>query len=206
MMDKKPWEHNSALTAESILIFAKIVTAARDACAEKFDEDSGDTNWGYGCRAREWTREAFRVALRSGKYKFLSIPEDSNQKFMLGIDGVPVKFYREDTEDPSGRVTKFDGVEEQLSLFVHAGMETSEPLLWRLLIDSNSNREVTDVAFVGFNNLGNPACFYRVPMDVVAMTVLEHNEVESEGIDIPPAQVRLKSPSDLKREAENNGE
>jgi hypothetical protein len=208
-MEKSPQDYHPDLTPDRIQQAANLLISARNACNDFFDAENGDTNWSYGCRAREWTRQKFRDVVNKGTYPYLGIIEDSNQKFVLRIGEVPFKFFKEDVLDPTSRVMTVSFAEaKQMSLLALGGMNSSESLRWRLLIDTNHDREIIGAAFVGFNESEESVCFYSIPVQDLATQVTDADPIAKEGVELQAPNVAWKSkevPSEEKKGGANAG-
>lgn len=198
-MEKRPSEFHAGLTEQRIQAVAQVILNARTACLEHHDEISGDTNWSYGCRARDWTRQALRTAAEDGQYDFLSIIEDNGQKFVIGIAGIPVKFFKDDAEEPAARVFKRSASElDQLLLFKFDGIDTPEDVAWRLCIDINPiDLEVLKIIFVGLDRDGDAICYYTVPLQQAVAKVYDIAASHEEGVE-------LSAPKVVKKQKDNN--
>jgi hypothetical protein len=73
---------------------------------------------------------------RTGRYPWLKVL-DGTQHFVFLIDGVPVRFYRGDADEPTRRTLRQQEVEaEQLSL-AFAGADVAEGLMFRLAVETD---------------------------------------------------------------------
>lgn len=65
------------------------------------DPCAGDDAWCIGfCRAYSFSRNRLRQAAEGGRYRWLGVL-DATHHFVFLIDGVPVRFFRDDAEEPS---------------------------------------------------------------------------------------------------------
>lgn len=194
-MNKLPHEFHTDLTKERIEAVGNIIYRARNACLEHHDEISGDTNWSYGCRARDWTRRAIREAAKNTEiYPFLSVLEDSGQKFVFGISGIPVKFFKDDAEDPNERVRKHSVSEiRQLSLFSFLGIDDSQDVVWRFVVESNPfSLEVLKIVFVGLDQHEDALCFYNVQLQDSVAKIHDIASIKEEGVELAAPVVSKK--------------
>lgn len=196
-MNKLPHEFHADLTKERINAVANVIHHARNGCLEYHDEVSGDTNWSYGCRARDWTRQALRnAAADTAKYPFLSILEDNGQKFVISIAGIPVKFFKDDSEEPQARVRKHSVSElKQLSLFHFNGIDTPEDVAWRFVVDiSPLDLEVLKIVFVGLDQHEDTLCYYDVPLQDNVAKIYDIASTHEEGVELAAPVVSKKKP------------
>ena len=194
-MNKLPHEFHNDLTEERIKAVANVIHQARYGCLEYHDAVSGDTNWSYGCRARDWTRQALRnAAADTAKYPFLSILEDNGQKFVLGIAGIPVKFFKDDADEPTPRVRKHSVYElTQLSLFHFNGIDTPQDVAWRFVVDiSPLDLEVLKIVFVGLDQHDAALCYYDVPLLDNVAKIYDIASTHEEGVELAPPVVSKK--------------
>jgi hypothetical protein len=189
-----PHELHPELTPERLEVLAAILRNARHECLDEFNEKAGDTAWSYGCRARDWARAAFRRAVASGEYPWLDILEDSGQRFVLSVKGVPLKFFKDDPEEPGDRVHKLSVVEAaQGSLFQYVGMSDNTTIAWRLLVETGvQNLMVTRIVFVGLNQFEETVSYYNVPLDRPVTKLYEIGMAREEGVELPPAAATVK--------------
>lgn len=207
-MNKLPQEFHADLTEERIKAVGNIIHHARNGCLEHHDEVAGDTNWSYGCRARDWTRQALRnSAANTKEYPFLSILEDNGQKFVIGIAGIPVKFFKDDAEEPNARVRKHSASElSQLSLFHFNGVDAPEDVAWRFVVEINTiDLEVIKVVFVGLDQHEDTLCYYNVPLQDSVAKIYDMASTHEEGVELAAPMVSKKKPKQQpNREAVND--
>lgn len=196
-MNKLPHEFHANLTEARIKAVGHIILRARNSCLEQHNETAGDTNWSYGCRARDWTRQEFRKASADTKhYPYLSILEDNGQKFVIGIAGIPVKFFKDDAEEPNARVRKRSLSElNQLSLFQFNGVDTPQDVAWRFVVENNPlDLEVIKMVFVGLDQHEDTLCWYNVPLQDEVAKIYDIASTHEEGIELAAPIVSKKKP------------
>jgi len=196
-MNKLPHEFHADLTEQRIKAVGQLIYHARSDCLQHHDEIAGDTNWSYGGRAREWTRQALRNAAANTKeYPFLSILEDNGQKFVIGIAGIPVKFFKDDAEEPNARVRKRSASElRQLSLFRFNGVDAPEDLAWRFVVEINTlDLEVIKIVFVGLDKHDDTLCYYDVMLQDNIAKLYDVTSAEETGVELAAPTVSRKNP------------
>ncbi|WP_043838326.1 hypothetical protein [Muricoccus aerilatus] len=89
---------------------------------------------------------------------------DETHHFVFLIDGVPVRFFRGDADEPSKRTLRQQESEaQQLALALGSGDE-AEGLMFRLAVETGEEGEVTRVVFLALRGeKGRVDCFWPVP-------------------------------------------
>ena len=155
-----------------------------------------DYKWSHGCRAREWVRQAFRDSVDVSEYEFLSILEDKGMTFVFGINEIPIKFFKDDANNPSQRVRKSSVSEDQkIPLFEFYGIEApeyvtesvTEDIMWIFIVELNDDSEVIKIVFLGLDNYEKTLCYYNVPLQECVAKIHDTDYREEEGIELPPA-------------------
>ena len=125
---------------------------------------AGDDAWSVGCRAYSFSRHQLRRAAESGRYNWLGVL-DGTQHFVFLIEGVPVRFFRGDAEDPTKRTLRQQEVEaEQLALAFGRG-DGAEGLMFRLAVETDERGAVSRVVFLALRGEeGRVECFWPVPL------------------------------------------
>jgi hypothetical protein len=134
------------------------------------DPWAGDDAWSIGCRAYSFSRNRLRGAAEGGRYPWLGVL-DETQHFVFLIEGVPVRFFRGDAEEPTRRTLRQqEGEAQQLALALgDAG--ASDGLMFRLAVETGDGGEVKRVVFLALRGEeGRVECFWPVPLDAGALT------------------------------------
>ncbi|MCC7105934.1 MAG: hypothetical protein IT307_12390, partial [Chloroflexi bacterium] len=121
--------------------------------------------WSIGCRAYSFSRHQVRAAAETGRYPWLKVL-DGTQHFVFLIDGVPVRFYRGDAEEPTRRTLRQQEIEaEQLSL-AFSGADAATGLMFRLAVETDeASGMVCRVVFLALRGEeGQVECFWPVPL------------------------------------------
>lgn len=190
-MTLKPSEYNNRLNEYLIDIVAQILYKARLNCLDNFDPESGDTAWSNGVRSREWCRQAIRRA--SEEYDFIKILVDKGQSFCFLLNGVPVKFFKDNSKKPSSKLFKYREIEQkQYDLFPADGVSIPRDILWRFVIETDISLDISKIVFMGLNKTTNDIeCLYESPIrkdDVKLIaslsTMQNDNEYALEDIEI----------------------
>lgn len=159
-MNKKPSEFNTKLDEHLIDKVAHILYNARIKCLNGYEPENGDTPWSNGVRSREWCRKAIRDA--ANDYDFLEILKDKGQSFVFAINGVPVKFYKDDATNPSSKLFKFQEIEQkQYELFSFDGIECPDDIMWRFVVETDITLDITKISLIGLGRKSKKTeCLY----------------------------------------------
>lgn len=163
-MTLKPSKYNNRLDEHLIDTVAQILYKARLKCLDNFDSDNGDTAWSNGVRSREWCCKAIREAAE--EYDFLEILVDKGRSFCFLLNGVPVKFFKDNSQKPSSKLFKYREIEQkQYDLFPADGVSIPKDILWRFVIETDITLDVSKIVFMGLNKITNDIeCFYETPI------------------------------------------
>ena len=160
---RRPWNLHPALTEERITACARLLARGRTDALAMADTWAGDDAWSVGCRAYSFSRNRLRRAAEAGRYPWLGVL-DQTHHFVFLIEGVPVRFFRGDADEPSKRTLRQQESEaEQLALALGRGDE-AEGLMFRLAVETGEEGEVTRVVFLALRGEeGRVECFWPVP-------------------------------------------
>ena len=163
---RRPWGLHPALTEDRLAACARLLARGRADALALADPWAGDDAWSVGCRAYSFSRHQLRRAAESGRYPWLGVLEDT-QHFVFLIEGVPVRFFRGDAEDPTKRTLRQQEAEaEQLSLAL--GADAAEGLMFRLAVETDAAGQVNRVVFLALRGEdGRPECVWPVPLEEV---------------------------------------
>jgi hypothetical protein len=102
-------------------------------------------------------------AAEAGRFPWLKVLDDTHH-FVFLIDGVPVRFYRGDAEEPTRRTLRQQQEEaEQLSLAFGGGVDT-DGLMFRFAVETGEGGAVDRVVFLALRGEeGRVECFWPVP-------------------------------------------
>lgn len=160
-----PWELHPALTAERLAVAAHLLARGRADAIALADPWAGDDAWSVGCRAYSFSRHQLNAAARTGRYPWLKV-FDATHHFVFLVDGVPVRFYRGDADDPTKRTLRIHEAEaEQLALALGPEVE-AEGLMFRLAVETGEGGEVRRIVFLALRGEeGRAECFWPVPLE-----------------------------------------
>ncbi|MBE9606949.1 hypothetical protein IAI18_18965 [Acetobacteraceae bacterium H6797] len=161
---KAPWDFHPALTGERLAAAARLLVQGRKDALALADYWAGDDSWSIGCRAYSFSRHQVRRAAEAGRYPWLKVL-DATHHFVFLIDGVPVRFFRGDAEDPNRRTLRQQQDEAaQLSLAL-GNVDAAEGLMFRLAVETDTKGEVARVVFLALRGEeGRAECFWPVPL------------------------------------------
>ena len=158
-----PWDLHPALTEERLAAAARLLIRGRADALAHADPWMGDDAWSIGCRAYAFSKHQLARAAEGGRYPWLGILDETHH-FVFLVDGVPVRFFRGDADDPGKRTLRQQESEaEQLALAL--GGDGAEGLMFRLAVETGDRGEVKRVVFLALRGEeGRVECFWPVPL------------------------------------------
>jgi len=163
-----PWDLHPALTEERLSACARLLARGRADAVAMADPWAGDDAWSIGCRAYSFSRNRLRQAAEGGRYPWLGVLDETHH-FVFLIDGVPVRFFRGDAEEPSKRTLRQQESEAQQLALALGDAGGSEGLMFRLAVETGQDGNVARVVFLALRGeAGAVECFWPVPMEAGA--------------------------------------
>lgn len=160
---RRPWDLHPALTEERLSAAARLLARGRADALALADPWAGDDAWSIGCRAYSFSRHQVANAARSGRFPWLKVLDETHH-FVFLVDGVPVRFFRGDAEDPTKRTLRQQETEAQ-QLALALGSEGTEGLMFRLAVETEADGSVRRVVFLALRGEeGQVECFWPVPL------------------------------------------
>ena len=160
---RRPWDLHPALTEERITACARLLARGRADALAMADYWAGDDAWSIGCRAYSFSRNRLRRAAEAGRYPWLAVLDETHH-FVFLIDGVPVRFFRGDADEPTKRTLRQQETEAQQLALALGGDDAAEGLMFRLAVETGEAGEVTRVVFLALRgDEGDVECFWPVP-------------------------------------------
>ncbi|MBP0447260.1 hypothetical protein J8J14_21030 [Roseomonas sp. SSH11] len=158
-----PWELHPSLTEERLTAAARLLARGRADAIASADYWAGDDAWSIGCRAYAFSKHQLARAAESGRYAWFGVLDETHH-FVFLIDGVPVRFYRGDAEDPSKRTLRQQESEaEQLALAL--GSDHAEGMMFRFAVETAPDGAVKRFVFLVLRGeAGRVECFWPVPL------------------------------------------
>lgn len=148
-----PSELHPALTPDRLERLGAVILQARRSAFEDHFPRKGDDAWSYGCTC--YSRTKYLISQRAGTrgFEWLTVISE-RPEFIVSVDGVPLKFYKGEPDDPplrafQRRPREFDALQlefehmpstasqEVLRLIVVVGADLRVDSLWllRLTVD-----------------------------------------------------------------------
>lgn len=187
-----PWEVSPPLTADRLqLLVAKIAEVRADA-REGYLPEKGDNPWVFGVRAYARTCYALAGLALTGDHPWLQVNEEGLACTLL-IDGVPLKFYRGDPENPSPRSLRrgLDAAVRQHKLFFFEKELSAEDdgWFWLIALETHDDGSLMQAVVLQANSRGDTRNLYFIPMDGPVPVVGSASREPREGVDLPPPAV-----------------
>ena len=195
-----PWDLHPALTEERITACARLLARGRTDALAMADSWAGDDAWSIGCRAFSFSRNQLRRAAEAGRFPWLGVLDETHH-FVFLIEGVPVRFFRGDADEPSKRTLRQQESEAQQLALALGGGDEVEGLMFRLAVETGQEGEVTRVVFLALRGEeGHVECFWPVP----GLTDAPAPEPQARGArerrnDAPAMQLPLPASSPVAR-------
>lgn len=159
-----PWDLHPALAADRLAACARLLARGRADAVAMADPWAGDDAWSIGCRAYSFSRNRLRQAADGGRYPWLGVLDETHH-FVFLIDGVPVRFFRGDAEEPSKRTLRQQESEAQQLALALGDAGNAEGLMFRLAVETKQDGNVARVVFLALRGeAGAMECFWPVPM------------------------------------------
>ena len=159
-----PWEYHSELTEERVVAVARMIVEGRQTAVELFDEEAGDNGWTLGCRAFQFGCARNLRAVDDGTHEWLGVI-DRTLQLIFTIGDVPVRIYRGEAEEPTGRTMR-QGLNELRQLgFSFDERDEGRELAFRFAVETDIDGSVLAVKFVGLR--GETAILnWDVPIEI----------------------------------------
>ena len=201
-----PWDLHPALTAERITACARLLARGRADALAMADTWAGDDAWSIGCRAFSFSRNQLRRAAEAGRYPWLGVLDETHH-FVFLIEGVPVRFFRGDADEPSKRTLRQQESEAQQLALAFGRDDEAEGLMFRLAVETGQEGEVTRVVFLALRGEeGRLRCFWPVPglADALAAEPQPRGARERRN-DVPAMQLPLPAAVPARRQRRPSG-
>jgi hypothetical protein len=164
-----PWNLHPALTEERLAACARLLARGRADALALADPWAGDDAWSIGCRAYSFSRHQLRRAAEAGRYAWLGVL-DGTHHFVFLIEGVPVRFYRGDADEPTRRTLRQQEVEAEQLALAFGREDGATGLMFRLAVETDAEGAVSRVVFLALRGeAGRVECFWPVPLGDAAL-------------------------------------
>ena len=188
----KPWEFHPDLTEGRLVAVAQLIASGRDAALEIYDPVRGFNGWLLGCCAYQFGRVRIERAVEEQSLPWLGISRGTRH-FIFQIGAVPVRFYRDDPDDPSEKVLQQSEFEsKQLSLAL--GDEGDGADSFRLIVQTGPGGELIRISFLALRE-GEAVLVWDVPLlrdGVRAPLVVVGAVPRDQGVALPPPTVTVR--------------
>ncbi len=198
-MDKKPWDVNHEFTEERLLFIADILKQVRNGTVDLHDPSEGDDVWSLGCRVYE--RSINIIAREAEKTPWLRVIK-KGLYFVMLIEGVPIRFYRGEIENPTTRSLQrlYPELEAQQCIFSFA--KDHFEWFWRIVIETDESGKVFRVVMAQFTESGNVRYQWTAPLSELVAAVPSIVKPGREGVILGEPMVELRQ--DLQKRAAGN--
>lgn len=192
-----PASLHPALTTERLQKLGKLILQARHSALEDHHPEKGDDAWSYGCTC--YSRSKFVIASHAGRvgWEWLSVISE-RPEFIVGIDGVPLKFYKGEPDDPPVRAfqqrpREFDAYQLELENMAAAPQE-----VLRLIVCTDSVHQVDSIWLLRLSTDGEIRDRYKLPIQPSDVRAFDAPKT---GVEVPKATVQMR-----RDEADGEGE
>ena len=201
-MNQVPWSLVEQFKKERILTLAKLIIDIRSKVIDRHDPELGDTRLSLGIRAYECCRTNIIKKSEDGAFPWLSVPTPEG-RFTFAIDGIPVRFSRNDPDYlPDRKLIHSDEAEAQYELFKTDNQYI--PLHWFLIIDTAYDLPAQNFYFVGYSDTNEIISKWEVPIDETLTVLGTVDEQKPQPVEVPPAKGKLKLvPKDIRNQTED---
>ena len=161
MRDMKPWDLHEDLAEDRLVTVAGLIAGGRHSAAEIYEPARGFNAWLLGCCAYQFGKFQLEQAAAGDALPWLSIVSPTKH-FIFQVGTVPVRFRRDDPEDPSAKVVQRSEDEtRQLSLAL--GDDAGGNLSFRLVVDTGEGGELLRIVFLALRG-ERTIVFWPVPL------------------------------------------
>jgi hypothetical protein len=196
-----PWDHHPAFTDERLKAVARLIQAGRNLALDRYDVSVGCSTWTLGCEAFELQRHQIIVAAEA--YDWLEII-DPSMRFVFGIGGMPVRFYRGEADDPTERTLKQSFPElYQLSLFSAEELSALENRLYRFAVETDVDGSIAQVSFLVLDG-AQPLLVWPIELDGSFGKVSPLWPDDAQGVDLPAPTVGIPTAPDARKGANDD--
>lgn len=193
-----PWEAISPFLTEARLVaVAEIIRSQRD--AKIAQRQPPDCNWNVGCDCFQWQCWGIRRAAEGEHAEWLHVPvAESDLDFLFqigGPSGVPVKFFREESQGQPYR-SLHPNLSELLALQLAFEFDNAfEPENFlRLAITTHPDGRTSGVTLAQYDVEGQPTYRWPIPLAEATVesvpTVALGEALQRPGVDLGEPEVR----------------
>lgn len=189
-MENQPWELAPQLKKENLQVLADLLVQVRGEVIDRHEPDLGDTRVSLGMRAYECCRSRIIFKADEAEWPWLSIINETG-RFTFAIDGVPVRFSRNDPDSlPERKLILSAEASAQMSLFESDHVLSN--LRWFLVIDSPYDIPVENAFVIGYSVANEIVCKWEIPLSDQLPIVADVDANKPKAVNVPPAKPKLK--------------
>lgn len=202
-MDRLPWEVTPEFTEDRLRLVAATFDRVRHEAVDAQEPDKGDGNWGLGCRAYERTCYALsKQSTESANKRWFAV-EAEKLECTLRIGGVPIKFYRGESQDPKPRALRGgaklalrNAASGQADMFEAFGEKRDESeWFWLLAVETHGDGTVARVVVFQATEDGRGRNYWPIPLHESIPSVADVTPIAREGVELPRPKVSAKAPA-----------
>jgi hypothetical protein len=188
-VNKAPWEVTPEFTEERLLFIAAILKDVRNSTVELHDPSEGDDLWGLGCRVYE--RSINMIARKAESAPWLKVIKNGLYFVML-IEGVPVRFYKGETENPTPRSLQRLYPELEAQQYIFSFAKEQFAWFWRTVVETDELGKVLRIVVAQFTESGNIRNQWTVPISdsITKMAPIVNMRREGVVLDKPRVEPR----------------
>lgn len=209
----EPTDFHPGLQQDRLRLLASVIAVCRRAALQLHDSAAGERNLSLGTRTWERACAAYE-ALAADHSDWLNVHREGNT-FFVKVDGLPIKFHRDNPDDPSPRHSREHPAEKrakQVAFQFLKDSSTNAPQIaagshWRFFYQTDPETE--EVIFLDLVRLdGNDAVAdtWSVTLDEPVSAIAAVADDKPEAIDQPPPTIGPKHTKYPKAEDEGDGE
>jgi hypothetical protein len=191
-----PRDFHADLTEERLEKVAQLIASGRDDAMDLYAPERGFNGWLLGCCAYQFGRFRIERAVQDGAFSWLRIMLGTRH-FIFQIGSVPVRFYRDDPDDPSEKVLRQSELEAQQLSLALGGDEARDGVSFRLVVQTGIGGELLRIVFLALRS-GETILVWNVPLHkdgVRAPLVAVGSTPRDEGVTLPAPTVTVRQPA-----------
>ena len=199
-MHKKPWEVQPELTEERLLFIASILKDVRNRSVDLHDPSEGDDVWSLGCRVYE--RSINIIARKADSAPWLKVIK-KGLYFVMLIQGVPIRFYKGDIENPTARSLQRLHPELEAQQYIFSFAQEHFVWFWRTVVETDELGKVLRIVVAQFTEAGDVRNQWTVPISGSITKMAPVVNMRREGVVLEKPRVEPRE-NTLERVAEND--
>jgi hypothetical protein len=198
----KPWERNSAFTAERLSQIATALRDARDNALDSYEPLKGETAWSLGCCQYDRSTFTIREMAKSNPTWLNLVPEVATLRCTFAIEGMPIRFYHQTADDPPAKYTaSTDGEDRQFQMLFEVDGVPFRKTLYRLAIKNYATQRVESIVLLEFDDSGACVNEYTIPFGLAPSKVLP---IQAKAVNLAPIKLEPIESERPDEQAEND--